>query len=264
MSLASRIYAAALHLYPRAFRRQFSAEMRQVFDTAYQRSPHPALFLLRAAIDLIASAIEERLHFMSMQRTLVRLAAVLVLTAVSSTVVRAYVIRSTSMEGTFYAGDHLLVNKLPFTPQFGDVVVFRYPVDPDDVFIKRVIGMPGDRIRIEDKQVIRNGRKITEAYAQHVTTYIDSFRDNFPNRPNVTLPETGERMLKDSLDQGDIVVPPGMFFVLGDNRDASLDSRFWGFVPRANIIGRPWLIYFSFDALARTPRWERTPLLFAE
>ncbi|MFM2126434.1 MAG: hypothetical protein RL328_2885 [Acidobacteriota bacterium] len=244
MSLVTRAYAAALHLYPRAFRQQFGGEMRQVFDTAYNRAPSPTRFLLRATIDLIASAVEERFHAMSIQRSLLRLAAVVLLVAVSSTMVRAYVIVSPSMEGTLVEGDHILVNKLARNPQFGEMVVFRYPVDPGEVFIKRVIGMPGDRIRIENKQVIRNGKPLEEAYARCVTSYIDSYRDNFPSEPQVTLPDTGEQMLKNSLDQGDIVVPPGMFFVLGDNRDASLDSRFWGFVPRENIIGRPWLVYF--------------------
>jgi signal peptidase I len=249
-----RLYALALHLYPRSFRTRFGQEMQHVFDTAYSHSRTPARFLLHTVIDLLASALEERFRSMSFDRTLRRVAiplAAVALLGLSSTMIQAYVISSPSMAGTLMDGDHILVNKLARTPQFGEMVVFRYPVDPDAVFLKRVIGVPGDRIRIENKQVIRNGQRIEEAYAEHRTTYVDTYRDNFPGKPNVTLPETGERMLKDSLEQGDIVVPPGMFFVLGDNRDQSLDSRFWGFVPRENIIGRPWLVYWSSD-LTRT------------
>jgi signal peptidase I len=184
-----------------------------------------------------------------------------------TTLVQAFVIPTGSMEDTLLIGDHLLVDKLAYAPsgpiskyllpyedvKRGDIIVFRFPVDIRQTFVKRVIGVPGDRIHIEDKQVFLNGKKLDEPYKYHKQAYIDSYRDNFPGEPNVALSESGQAMLEKNVDRknsprGEVVVPPGNYFAMGDNRDSSLDSRYWGFVPRQNIVGKPLIIYWSYDA----------------
>lgn len=180
----------------------------------------------------------------------------------TTTLVQAFVIPTGSMEDSLLIGDHLLVDKLayapsgpvsryllPYTPvQRGDIVVFRYPVDARQTFVKRVIGVPGDRIRIVNKEVFLNGRRMDEPYKVHKTSYIDSYRDNFPSEPNTRIDRRAEWMLERHVQGGEVVVPPDAYFVLGDNRDSSLDSRYWGFVPRENIVGKPLLVYWSYDA----------------
>ncbi len=173
-----------------------------------------------------------------------------------------FVIPTVSMEDTLLRGDHLIVDKLSYAPpgliskhllpygdvRRGDIIVFRWPIDIRENYVKRVIGIPGDRIRIVNKQVYLNGKPLDEKYKFHKTAYLDSYRDNFPSEPNVTLPEPGMRMLERNVFKGEVVVPEREYFVMGDNRDNSLDSRYWGFVPRANIIGKPVLIWWSYDA----------------
>jgi signal peptidase I len=193
----------------------------------------------------------------------------------TTTLVQAFVIPTGSMEDTLLIGDHLLVDKLSYAPpgpiskhflpytevKRGDIIVFRYPIDIRQTFVKRVIGVPGDHLRIEKKQVHLNGKVINEPYKYHKTEYFDSYRDNFPSEPNMRLYEPADKMLKDnvadrqirdeikgSIGVREIVVPEGHFFAMGDNRDSSLDSRYWGFVPRENIIGKPLIIYWSYDA----------------
>jgi len=180
----------------------------------------------------------------------------------TATLVQAYVIPTGSMEDTLLIGDHLLVDKLAYAPsgpiskyilpyedvKRGDIIVFRYPVDIKQTFVKRVMGVPGDRIRLENKEVILNGHKLVEPYKIHKTEYIDSYRDNFPSQPNFPQYERGQAMLENDVKNGEVVVPAGYYFAMGDNRDSSLDSRFWGFVPRDNIIGKPLIIYWSYDA----------------
>lgn len=180
----------------------------------------------------------------------------------TTTLVQAFVIPTGSMEDTLLIGDHLLVDKLTYSPpgpvskhllpyrdvSRGDIIVFRYPVDIRQTFVKRVIGVPGDRLRIENKQVYLNGKKLEEPYKYHKTEYIDSYRDNFPNTPNMRLLGGGDEMLEKHVVNGELVVPPGVYFAMGDNRDSSLDSRYWGFVPRENIVGKPLIIYWSYDA----------------
>lgn len=186
---------------------------------------------------------------------------VLLLLFGTTTLVQAFVIPTGSMENNLLVGDHLLVDKLAYAPpgpisryvlpyqdiKQGDIVVFRYPVDIKQTFVKRVIGVPGDRIRIENKQVLRNGERLNEVYKVHKTEYIDSYRDNFPSSPYLPITEGAVEMLEKNTKGGEIIVPPDSYFVMGDNRDNSLDSRFWGFVPRANIIGKPLIIYWSYD-----------------
>jgi len=187
---------------------------------------------------------------------------VLLLLFLTTTLVQAYVIPTGSMEDTLLIGDHLLVDKMAYSPSGpvskyilpyeephrGDVIVFRYPVDIRQTFVKRVIGEPGDRLRIVNKQVYRNGSPLTEPYKIHKTDYIAPYRDNFPGEPDVMVDRGALDMLERHVVNGEVVVPPGYYFAMGDNRDNSLDSRYWGFVPRENIIGKPLIIYWSYDA----------------
>ena len=113
--------------------------------------------------------------------------------------------------------------------------------------MKRVIGVAGDRLHIVNKDVYRNGVKLNEPYKIHKTDYIDPYRDNFPGQPYLHLSDRALEMLEKNVVNGDVVVPPNSFFAMGDNRDNSLDSRYWGFVPRENIIGKPLIIYWSYD-----------------
>jgi signal peptidase I len=180
----------------------------------------------------------------------------------TTTLVQAFVIPTGSMEDTLLIGDHLLVDKMAYAPdgpvskyllpyesvKRGDIIVFRYPIDISQTFVKRVIGVPGDRIHLVNKQVYLNGKKLVEPYVYHKTEYFDSYRDNFPSEPNVHLYEPAQEMLEKNVVNGEVVVPPHHFFAMGDNRDSSLDSRYWGFVPRENIIGKPLIIYWSYDA----------------
>src|ERR1700675_517467 len=181
----------------------------------------------------------------------------------TTTLVQAFVIPTGSMEDTLLIGDHLLVDKLAYAPsgsfskyilpyqepQHGDIIVFRYPVDISQTFVKRTIGVPGDHIKIINQQIYRNGVKLNEPYVYHKNPYPDSFRDNFPSsEPNLMLSDPAREMLANNVVNGEVVVPPNSYFAMGDNRDNSLDSRYWGFVPRENIIGKPLIIYWSYDA----------------
>jgi signal peptidase I len=180
----------------------------------------------------------------------------------TTTLVQAFVIPTGSMEDTLLIGDHLLVDKMAYAPpgpvtkhllpyediKRGDIIVFRYPIDIKQTFVKRVIGVPGDHIRLENKRVFLNGHALTEPYKYNKTEYIDSYRDNFPNFPNVSLYKPAQDMLVNNVQHGEVVVPSDHYFAMGDNRDSSLDSRYWGFVPRENIIGKPLIIYWSYDA----------------
>jgi signal peptidase I len=175
-------------------------------------------------------------------------------------VIQAFRIPSGSMEDTLLVGDYLLVDKTRFGPsghwgpilpyraiRRGDIIVFRYPVDPTQHFVKRVIGLPGDRVRLWRSRVYINGRALQEPYVVFKEHFPDEFRDNFPRGSwyNENVVVAWAVRLRTLVQNGELVVPPGQYFVLGDNRDQSLDSRYWGFVPRENIIGRPMLIYFS-------------------
>ncbi len=190
------------------------------------------------------------------------LGTVVIAVFVITFIVQAFQIPSPSMENTLLVGDYLLVNKLCygagsrgdyFMPyrrvQRGDIVVFNYPVNPEQHFVKRVIGVPGDRVRLVNKQVFVNGVPLKEPYVRFSRPADDMFRDNFP-RLNVTAGLTPEwwLQLRKLVEDGQLIVPEGHYFVMGDNRDNSSDSRYWGFVPQANIIGRPLVIYWSVRA----------------
>lgn len=180
----------------------------------------------------------------------------------TTTLVQAFVIPTGSMENSLLIGDHLLVDKMTYSPagslskyilplrdpKRGDIIVFRYPVDIKQTFVKRVIGIPGDRIKLVNKEVYRNGAKLDEPYAVHNSNYIESYRDNFPSDPGFQVYPPALEMLQEHQVNGEVVVPPGSYFAMGDNRDSSLDSRYWGFVPRDYIIGKPLIIYWSYDA----------------
>jgi signal peptidase I len=178
---------------------------------------------------------------------------------------QAFEIPSSSMENTLLIGDHVFVNRERFAPptqwvgpllpyrevKHGDVFVFLSPAEPGLYIVKRVIGLPGDRIHLRDGAVYRNGVKLDEPYVIHSDNGgYNPYRDNFPavspsDFYNVT-PQWQDELPK-HIQGEDVVVPPNCYFGMGDNRDVSLDSRFWGFIPRENIIGRPMFIYWSFE-----------------
>jgi len=185
----------------------------------------------------------------------------------TSFVVQAFKIPSQSMERTLLVGDHLLVNKfifggrgqwydkfLPYrTLQRGDIIVFKYPYQDHPHFVKRVIGLPGDRLKIVDQQVYINDKPLNEPYVVHdPSSGYDPLNYSFPPVGSQIYmsplqPEWAHEIRK--YIQGDeLVVPPDRYFAMGDNRDHSLDSRYWGFVDRDAIMGRPFLIYWSVDA----------------
>jgi len=181
-------------------------------------------------------------------------------------IVQPFRIPSESMERTLLVGDFLLVNKmgessggrfwswvLPYHEVHrGDIIVFHFPLQPGEHLVKRVIGIPGDHIRFIDGVVYVNGTAQREPYAIYRSTYPDSFRDQFPTGA-YTDPGVDSRWwlsVRHNLVHGELVVPAGHYFVLGDNRNNSRDSRYWGFVPRENIVGRPLVIYFSIRGIS--------------
>ena len=179
--------------------------------------------------------------------------------------VQPFRIPSESMEPTLLVGDFLLVAKqefpfpkdaLPFpaTPiKRGDVIVFHYPVDPSIHLVKRVIGMPGDHLRLRDGHVYIDGRALVEPYAVYRPGPADNYRDNFPRLANPD-PDVGSNwwiQMKSLVNHGELTVPPHSFFVLGDNRNDSEDSRYWGFVPASAIVGKPLLVYFSLNQTSK-------------
>lgn len=181
-------------------------------------------------------------------------------------IVQAFKIPSQSMEPTLLVGDHLLVNKfifegrgawyekiLPYRPVHrGDIIVFKFPYDDHPHYVKRVIGLPGDRIRIVKQHVYVNGNALAEPYVVHDPASQDSFGDDFPPTDPYFIevglrPEWAETILG-NVSRGELVVPANHYFVMGDNRDRSWDSRYWGFVDRDAVMGRPMIIYWSVRA----------------
>jgi signal peptidase I len=181
-------------------------------------------------------------------------------------IVQAFKIPSQSMEPTLLVGDHLLVNKfifegrgawyekfLPYRPvRRGDIIVFKFPYDDHPHYVKRVIGLPGDRLRIINQNVYINGQPLDEPYVVHDPAGADSFGDDFPPASRHFFesglrPEWAARLF-DYVDRSSLVIPPNRYFVMGDNRDRSRDSRYWGFVKCDAIMGRPLVIYWSVAA----------------
>jgi signal peptidase I len=174
-----------------------------------------------------------------------------------------------SMLPTLVPGDNLFVNKRAYvdrTPKHGDLIDFRYPLDPSVKYLKRVIAVGGDVVRIEHKKVYLNGKPLFEPYAQFQSpSDALPLRDDFPPSGRVLeavparwgLDLAWKREMPGFVRTDGLHIPPDCVFVLGDNRDNSLDSRFYGFVPRANILGKAEVIYFSWDAKAHRVRWDR-------
>lgn len=177
-------------------------------------------------------------------------------------IAQAFQIPSESMERTLLIGDYLLVDKahygqsrmwnwlLPYSPVHRqDIIVFRYPMNPQQHFVKRVIGVPGDRIRLINKHVYVNGEPQADDYAVFNWAQHDKFRDNFPNGGFFGDKIASKWFLQAQklVEDGQLIVPQGYYFVLGDNRDDSYDSRYWGLVPQENVVGRPLIIYWSMS-----------------
>jgi len=175
--------------------------------------------------------------------------------------VQPFRIPSESMESTLLVGDFLLVDKQSAAPDGagtllpaatvhrGDIIVFHDPVDSTLHLVKRVIGLPGDHLRLHNGLVYINGRALTEPYAVYRPSPPDNFRDNFP-RLQSPDPEIDSRWwirMRSLIENNDLIIPTGNYFVLGDNRNDSEDSRYWGFVPREAIVGKPLVIYFSLQ-----------------
>jgi signal peptidase I len=201
---------------------------------------------------------------------------ILLMLFATTAVAQPFVIPTGSMEDNLLVGDHVIVDKLSYAsassfahhllpyqePQHGDIIVFRYPPDINQTLVKRLIGLPGDRIKIEHGVVVRNGMRLNEPYIFHKYGPMPEL-NTFPGECCLPVREPSaeqrqREMLSRNVVHGELVVPPGMYFGMGDNRDNSSDSRFWGFIPRENIIGKPVLIYWSYEAttedlLGQTP-----------
>ena len=174
--------------------------------------------------------------------------AISILVIVPLVFLEPFVLPSNSMANTLLVGDRVFVQVWPKpSASRGDILAFYFPLNRRETYLKRVIGIPGDRIRISNKIVYRNGEPLQEPYAIH-GSYHDTYRDDFPSGSNiisVRLPPAAQSMLQQNVVNGELVVPQGSYFVLGDNRDDSSDSRYWGFVPASDLIGKPLVIYDS-------------------
>jgi len=191
--------------------------------------------------------------------------AVILALFIRTFIVQAFKIPTGSMEPNLLIGDQLLVNRFVFAPTVsgaertllpmtgirrGDIIVFKYPENPERDFIKRVIGLPGETIELKDHRILVNGAPVDEPYAHYLP------RPEGSGQHEVTSDDVRDRY-------GPVTVPPDALFVMGDNRDNSADSRYWGFLPKANVKGKALMIYWSFDGgdgslniLTRT-RWAR-------
>jgi signal peptidase I len=171
-------------------------------------------------------------------------------------VFQAFKIPSGSMENGLLVGDHLIINKMVFAPaatgldravlpgrtiKRGDVIVFKYPVDPARDFIKRVIGLPGEQIELRRKKVYINGKPLDEPYVHYLTP----------------IPGEGEQLDDKRVAYGPVTVPAGQYFMMGDNRDNSEDSRYWGFTPASYVKGQALFIYFSTGSSFGDIQWKR-------
>ena len=208
------------------------------------------------------SALEGLAHrhgFLQMIQSLVNIVVIALFIITFS--LQPFRIPSASMEPTLLVGDFLLVDKqvgLEVPPHMfapaseihrGDVIIFHYPVDASLHLVKRVIGLPGDRLRMRDGHVFINGDALIEPYAVYRPAGPDSYRDDFPRMISAD-PGIDSRwwiQMHTLVSHGELTVPAESYFVLGDNRNDSEDSRYWGLVPRAAIVGKPLLIYFSLN-----------------
>jgi len=199
-------------------------------------------------------------------------------------IVQAFEIPSRSMEDTLLVGDHVFVDRLtpmtkpgyivPLVPyreiKHGDIIVFLSPSEPGLHVVKRIIGIPGDRIHLQHGVVYRNCQPLTEPYVKLLTHNYDQYRDEFPSvSPAIAGGNVAwywPMMLKEHMQGEDLVIPPGNYFGMGDDREVSLDSRYWGFIPQENVVGRPLFIYWSFetpeDQYQHTSMTERIQFVF--
>ncbi|MGI4758341.1 MAG: signal peptidase I [Janthinobacterium lividum] len=174
-----------------------------------------------------------------------------------------------SMQPTMLVGDFVLVNKQVFAPAgswhwllpyrdpaHDDIIVFHYPVDPRELLVKRVIAVPGDRLHLHRGAVVLNGSPLSEPFTAYSPSEPSQYRDEFPTleRADPSVEAAWWIELRRTIHSGDLPVPAGRYFAMGDNRNNSQDSRFWGFVPRESILGEPVLVYLSVDRKADTPR----------
>jgi signal peptidase I len=291
--LFCRIYAAMLYAYPREFRVEYGTHMQQAFRDRFRHSTKSLLRLAAHSVaDWLVTVFREGSRSRATRTAFAEWAVtILIYLFATTTMVQAYVVPTGSMEKNLRIGDHMLVDRLVYADpgawgrhvlpyheaQRGDIVAFLYPEDVRQTYVKRLIGLPGDRIRLIDKQVIRNGRRLIEPYTQHIDPSIDPYRDDFPTSASWQTTPRGREMFDRNISNGEVVVPPGMLFMMGDNRENSADSRYWGFVPREYVVGKPLVIYWSYDAptedlqewtlthvfdvlthFATKTRWERT------
>jgi signal peptidase I len=182
-------------------------------------------------------------------------------------VVQAFAIPSGSMENTLLIGDHVFVDRIsptlktkyigplmPYRPvRHGEIVVFIHPnpAEKGIYVVKRIIGVPGDRIHLRGGVVYRNGQPLSEPYVMPKSGNVDPYRDEFPNGSPAGLsgvPSWWPLIKSENTKGEDLVIPEGNYFGMGDNRENSLDSRYWGFIPQENIVGRPMFVYWSFEA----------------
>ncbi|GAA3748020.1 signal peptidase I [Terriglobus aquaticus] len=244
---------------PRAPHKPFAGSPQPLTFRAADLPPHPPApppppVHQRRRGTLLATA------FGTVAASLARLTAVALF--VITFLVQPTQIPSSSMEQTLLVGDLVLVNKQVFAPaghwrwllpyrqpRVGSLVVFHYPVDPDQLVVKRVVAVAGDRIHLRDNTLYRNGEPQAEPYAQYTPAGRSPFRDRFPNLqeadPSAEAPWWIE--LRSRIRDGELPVPDRSYFVMGDNRNDSLDSRYWGFVHPAAIVGEPLLTYLSID-----------------
>ncbi len=186
---------------------------------------------------------------------------------------QAFEIPSSSMENTLLIGDHVFVDRVleapranwirPIVPyreiKHGDIIVFISPAQPGLYVVKRIIGVPGDHLHLRDGVVYRNGQPLSETYVIHngsVSPYRDNFPAISPAMAGAQVTKEWQLTLPSHVVGDDLVVPPDSYFGMGDNRDVSYDSRYWGFIPRDNVIGRPMFIYWSFETPAN--QYEKT------
>src|SRR4051794_5775011 len=235
-----RLYSVLLYAYPPDFRREFGRPMQQLFrdrcrDLARSPGRLPLLqFALQTIADWCRTTVLERASTIwsagrphGRRSSVTEWAVTLLLYLfVTTTLVQAYVVPTGSMEGNLLIGDHMFVDRLAYADpgplgrrilpyrdvERGDIIAFLYPEDIRQTYVKRVIGLPGDRIHLENGQVVRNGRRLVEPYTQHIATFPDPYRDNFPTAPATFTTQRGRDMFEHHICDGEVTVPPGMIF----------------------------------------------------
>lgn len=199
----------------------------------------------------------------------------LVVLVIRSFIVQPYRVPTGSLEPTVLPGDFIVVNqfgyglRLPVVnwkffkigePKVGDIALFRYPRNPSVIYVKRVIGTPGDHIAYKDKVLTINGKRINQKSAGETLDYEGEFAVPVATKVEMLPTVEHEIYIRDGVNEDqdfDLVVPPDNYFMMGDNRDSSDDSRSWGFVPEKNLVGKAFAIWLSWDADKTRVRWDR-------